>query len=239
MQATQLSFDRNPSSQQRQHPRKLRDLPTSDHPLHRLREGGASYLASAELLELVTGTDIAIGRELLVRFNGLTGLARASLAELEAVPGLGPVRAARIKAAFELGQRLCTTTNDERPTVRSPADAAHLLMPEMSLLQQEHLRVILLDRKNHVLGTPTVYIGNVSMTMLRASEVFREAIRQNAPAIIVVHNHPSGDPSPSPDDVAVTKRIVNAGKGLDIEVLDHLVIGQQRYVSMKERGLGF
>ena len=112
-------------------------------------------------------------------------------------------------------------------------------MAEMSLLQQEHLRVVLLDTKNHVLGTPTVYIGNLSMTMVRVSEVFREAIRQNAPAIIVVHNHPSGDPSPSPDDVAVTKRIVNAGKGLDIEVLDHLIIGQQRYVSMKERGLGF
>jgi len=184
------------------------ELPTVDHPLHRLREGGASYLASAELLELVTGTDIAIGRELLVRFDGLTGLARASLAELEAVPGLGPARAARIHAAFELGRRLCTTSAEEPPQVRSPADAANLLMPEMSLLQQEHLRVVLLDTRNHVLATPTVYIGNLSMTMVRTCEVFREAIRQNASAIIVVHNHPSGDP-------------------------------RQRYVSLKERGLGF
>ena len=236
MQATQLSFDGKSSPQC---PRKLRELPTVDHPLHRLREGGASYLASAELLELVTGTDIAIGRELLVRFDGLTGLARASLAELEAVPGLGPARAARIHAAFELGRRLCTTTNDECPTVRSPADAANLLMPEMSLLQQEHLRVVLLDTRNHVLATPTVYIGNLSMTMVRTCEVFREAIRQNASAIIVVHNHPSGDPTPSPDDISVTRCIVNAGKTLDIEVLDHLIIGRQRYVSLKERGLGF
>jgi len=109
----------------------------------------------------------------------------------------------------------------------------------MSLLQQEHLRVVLLDTRNHVLATPTVYIGNLSMTMVRTCEVFREAIRQNAAAIIVVHNHPSGDPTPSPDDISVTRCIVNAGKTLDIGVLDHLIIGRQRYVSLKERGLGF
>jgi len=110
---------------------------------------------------------------------------------------------------------------------------------EMSLLQQEHLRLLLLDTKNRVLGMPTVYIGSLNMSVLRVGEVFREAIRQNCAAVIVAHNHPSGDPTPSPEDVAVTERIVNAGKLLDVEVLDHLVIGQQRYVSMKERGLGF
>jgi len=231
MQATQLSFDIP------QRPRKLRDLPASDRPLNRLREGGADYLAAAELLELVTGTDVEIGRDLLIRFGGLTGLARASLAELENVPGLGPVRAARIKAAFELGRRLLTDKGEERPTVRSPVDAANLLMPEMSLLQQEHLRVVLLDTKNRVLGTPTVYVGNLNTTVIRTCEVFREAIRQNCAAIIIVHNHPSGDPTPSPEDVAVTKRLVSVGQELDIEVLDHLIIGDWRHVSLKERGL--
>ena len=142
-------------------------------------------------------------------------------------------------AALELGRRLMVASPEERPVVRSPADAANLLMMEMSLLQQEHLRLILLDTKNRVLGTPTVYIGSLNMSVLRVGEVFREVIRQNCAAVIVVHNHPSGDPTPSPEDVAVTKRIVNAGQLLDVEVLDHLVIGQQRYVSMKERGLGF
>jgi DNA repair protein RadC len=235
VQATQLGFDRDPL----QRPRKLRDLPAADRPLHRLREGGASYLASAELLELVTGTDVAIGRDLLARFDGLRGLARASLAELEEVPSLGPARAARIKAAFELGQRLSTEHIEERPTVHSPGDAANLLMAEMSLLEQEHLRVVLLDTRNRALGTPTVYVGNLSMTMIRTCEVFREAIRQNCAAIIVAHNHPSHDPTPSPEDIAVTRHLVSAGKLLDIEVLDHLVIGHHLYVSLKERGLGF
>jgi DNA repair protein RadC len=110
------------------------------------------------------------------------------------VPGLGPARAARIKAAFELGQRLYTEPAEERPVVRSPADAANLLMPEMSLLEQEHLRVVLLDTRNHVLGTPTVYVGNLNTTVIRTCEVFREAIRQNCAAIIVAHNHPTGAP---------------------------------------------
>jgi len=167
------------------------------------------------------------------------GLARANFSELCAERGLGPAKATQLIAALELGRRLLIASPEERPVVRSPADAASLLMMEMSLLQQEHLRLLLLDTKNRVLGMPTVYIGSLNMSVLRVGEVFREAIRQNCAAVIVAHNHPSGDPTPSPEDVAVTERIVNAGKLLDVEVLDHLVIGQQRYVSMKERGLGF
>jgi len=112
-------------------------------------------------------------------------------------------------------------------------------MPEMGLLEQEHLRTLLLDTKHHVLASPTVYQGNVNTSVIRVGEVFREAVRQNCAAIIVAHNHPSGDPTPSVDDIRVTEQVVQAGKLLDIEVLDHLVIGRQRYVSMKERGLGF
>ena len=128
---------------------------------------------------------------------------------------------------------------EARPQVRSPADAAGLLMAEMGLLEKEHLRALLLDTKNHVLGSPTIYVGSVNTTLIRVAEIFQAAIKVNCAGIIVAHNHPSGDPTPSPEDVAVTERIVSAGKLLDIEVLDHLVIGHQRYVSLKERRLGF
>jgi DNA repair protein RadC len=113
------------------------------------------------------------------------------------------------------------------------------MMIEMGALEQEHMRLILLDSKNYVLDTPTMYIGSLNTSVIRVGELFREAIKQNCAAIIVVHNHPSGDPTPSPEDVAVTELISQAGQLLDIDVLDHLIIGQQRYVSLKERGLGF
>ncbi|MBM3302166.1 MAG: DNA repair protein RadC, partial [Deltaproteobacteria bacterium] len=178
-------------------------------------------------------------QQLVVRFGGLMGLARATLAELESVVGVGPAKAAQIKAALELGRRLLTQPPDSKPQVRSPADAANLVMAEMSLLEQEHLRVILLDTKNHVLDIPTIYVGSVNTSLVRVAEILRPAIRVNAVAIIIAHNHPSGDPTPSPEDVHITELIRKAGELADIEVLDHLIIGQQRYVSLKERGLGF
>jgi DNA repair protein RadC len=173
----------------------------------------------------------------------LTRMAEAGLpvppgAELQRQPGVGATTAARLKAALELGMRL-TLERNHADQIRSPADAANLLMPEMSLLEQGHLRTILLDTKNHVIAVPTIYVGSVNTTMIRVAEVFREAIRRNCPAFIVCHNHPSGDPSPRPEDVMVTKQIVEAGKLMDVEVLDHLILGRNRYVSMKERSLGF
>jgi len=123
--------------------------------------------------------------------------------------------------------------------IKSPTDAANLLMLEMSHLDQEHLRTVLLDTKNRVQAITTVYIGSVNTSLVRVGELFKDAVRRNSAAVIVVHNHPSGDPTPSPEDVLVTRQIVSAGKLLDIDVLDHLVIGDGRYVSMRERGLGF
>jgi len=182
---------------------------------------------------------LTLATSLLARFNGLGGLARANLSELCQEKGLGLAKACQLKAAMELGRRLLISSPDERPQVRSPEDAANLILLEMAFLAQEHLRVILLDTKNHVQSIPTVYVGNVNTALIRVSEVFREAVRCNAPSLIVAHNHPSGDPTPSPEDVQVTEQIVQAGKLLDIDVLDHLIIGHQRYVSLKERGLGF
>jgi DNA repair protein RadC len=138
-----------------------------------------------------------------------------------------------------MGRRLLLAAPEERLQICSPADAANLLMLDMAHLDQEHLRLVLLDTKNRVLASPTVYKGNVNTSVIRISEIFREAIRHNSTSLIVAHNHPSGDPTPSPEDVRVTRQIHEAGKLLDIDVLDHLIIGQGRYVSLKERGLGF
>jgi DNA repair protein RadC len=169
----------------------------------------------------------------------LAGLHRAPFTDIKKQRGLGKAKVSQIKAAIELGRRLTIESPEERPSINSPADAASLVQYEMSALEQEHLRVMLLDRRNRVLETVEVYKGSVNSSQVRVGEVFKEAVRKNASAIIVVHNHPSGDPTPSPDDVAVTRAIVQAGKLLDVEVLDHLVIGQGRWVSLKERGLGF
>jgi DNA repair protein RadC len=220
-------------------------MAVGDRPRERLIQIGERSLATPELLAIIIRTGVGgenvirLAERTLAHFNGLTGLARASISELKQVKGIGTAKAVEIKASLELGKRLAAATPAERPTVTSPADAANLLMAEMSLLEQEHLRLILLDTRNHVLAAPTVYIGSLNTSVVRVGELFRAALRENAAALIVVHNHPSGDPSPSPEDVRVTSQIVEAGKLLDIDVLDHIIIGHQRYVSLKERSLGF
>jgi len=223
----------------------IRDMPESERPRERLRYYGANALSTSELLAILLRTGVRgenvvqLAMRLLSDHRGLSGLAKASFDELEQLKGVGPAKVTQLKAAFELGRRLLVEAPDERPQIRSPADAANLVMLEMGLLDQEHLRLILLDTKNRVLEMPTVYIGNLNTSVIRVGELFRQALRVNCAGMIVVHNHPSGDPTPSPEDVRVTERIVEAGKLLDIDVLDHLVIGWQRYVSLKERKLGF
>jgi DNA repair protein RadC len=182
---------------------------------------------------------LLLAQRMLTRFDGLAGLARASITQLTDERGVGEAKGAQVKAAFELGRRLLVTAPAERPQVRSPADAAQLVMAEMALLEQEQLRLVLLDTKNRVLSIPVVYKGSLNTSLIRVGEIFRYALKQNCAALIVVHNHPSGDPTPSPEDVMVTRKLVEGGQLLDIEVLDHLVIGRGRFVSLKERGLGF
>jgi len=223
----------------------IRDMPVDERPRERLMRVGERALANAELLAVtirigLPGENVVrLAERLLAHFNGLPGIARASLAELQQVNGIGPAKAAEIKAALELGRRLLAAAPEERPRVTSPVDAANLLMSEMMFLEQEHLRLVLLDTRNHVLGTPTVYQGSLNTSVVRIGELFRYALKANAAAFIVVHNHPSGDPAPSPEDVHVTRQLVEAGDLLDIAVLDHIIIGRQRFVSLKERGLGF
>jgi len=223
----------------------IRDMPSDERPRERLRLRGAAALSNAELLAIIlrTGSSgenvLALATRLLARFDGLPGLARAGFGQLCAERAVGEAKAAQLFAALELGKRLVSAQPDQRATVSSPHDVHNLLMAEMALLEQEHLRVILLNTRNQVLAMPEVYKGSVNTAQVRVSELFREAIREGCPAIIVVHNHPSGDPTPSRDDIDMTRALIEAGKLLDIEVLDHIVIGGQDVVSLRDKGLAF
>ncbi len=223
----------------------IRDLPLDMRPRERMLYAGPHALSTTELLAIILRVGqpgenvLRLAERTLSQFGGLPGLAQATFEELRTVHGVGDAKATEIKAALELGRRLLVTAPQERPQVRTPTDIANLLMLEMSLLEQEHLRTVMLDSKNFVIRIHTVYAGSLNSAVVRVGEVFREAIRANSASVILVHNHPSGDPTPSPEDVRVTELIVEAGKLLDIDVLDHLVIGRNRYVSLKERGLGF
>ena len=224
---------------------RISDLDQDERPRERLEHLGAQALSNAELMAILLRVGrpgenaVQMGQRLLQAVGGISGLNQAAFDELCAQPYIGPAKAAQIKAAIELGRRLMLESPEERPAIHSPADAANLVQYEMSALEQEELRVILLDTRNRVLAVETIYRGSLNSSQVRVGEVFRTAIRRNSANLIVVHNHPSGDPTPSPDDVAVTRAIIQAGKLLDVEVLDHVVIGRGRFISLKERGLGF
>lgn len=224
---------------------RITDLDDSERPRERLEVLGPQALTNAELLAILLRVGIQgenaveLGTRLLQDLGGLHGLGAASFAEMCAQKGLGRAKSAQIKAAFELGRRFSIEAPDEKPVIHSPGDAAALVQYEMSALPQEHLRVLLLDTRNRVIAIEKLYVGSLNASTVRVGELFRCAIQRNAAAIIMVHNHPSGDPAPSPEDVTLTRAAVQAGKLLDIEVLDHLVIGRNKHVSLKEKGLGF
>lgn len=215
-------------------------LPLSEHPRERMKQRGSAGLTAAELLTIVTGArDTDPMTDCIARFDGLTGLARASQAELELCAGIGEAGAARILAAFELGRRLLADWPAGRWSIRSPRDVADRLVLQMGRLEREELRVVILNTKNVVLRVVTAYQGNVSASLVRVGELFRDAVRLDAAGVILVHNHPSGDPTPSPDDLHLTAEALAAGRLLDIDVLDHLVIGHDSYTSLRDRGVSF
>jgi len=224
---------------------RIREIPSSERPRERLRDLGAAALSTAELLAIILRTGsarqsvLSLASSLLARHGGLGGLARLSFADLVRERGVGEAKAAEMQATFQLALRLNALQPEERPFVRSPEDVNALLGGEMALLDQERLRVLLLNTRNQVLAVNEVYKGSVSTALVRTAELFREAVRQNAPSVILVHNHPSGDPSPSPDDVVMTKQAIEAGTVLGIELLDHVIIGDRRYASLKQLGLAF
>jgi DNA repair protein RadC len=202
-------------------------------------------LSAAELIGLLWGSGgrgrsaIDLAEDVLARHDGLTGLARATDLELEAVPGIGRAKAAQLAAAFELGRRLLADWPAGRWSIRSARDVADRLVLQMGRLEREELRVVLLNTKNIVLRVETVYQGNVSSSLVRVGELFRDAVRLNASGLILVHNHPSGDPTPSPDDLHLTAEALAAGRLLDIAVLDHVVVGHDAWISLRDRGVAF
>jgi DNA repair protein RadC len=223
----------------------IKELPPDGRPREKLKALGPGSLAEAELLAIIlrVGTQgesvVNLSSRLLTTYGGLAGLARVPFTELCEVHGLGEAKACQLKAALEMGRRLLLAQPEERLQVRSPADLVPLLILELAPLDQETLRVVLLNTKNQVIKFSDVYKGSLNSSLVRVAEVFKEAVRVNAAAIIVAHNHPSGDPTPSTEDARVTEQIVAAGKLLEIEVLDHLVIGERSYVSLREKRLGF
>ena len=223
----------------------VKEMPQEERPRERMERVGPQALSTAELIALILRTGIkdenviAMSTRLLAQYNGLAGLARAEFAQIASERGIGPAKTAQLLAALELGRRLMAESPEERFQIRAPSDAANLLIPLLSHKEQEHFVVLYLDTRNRVLDQEILYKGSLNTSLVRIGEVFRGAVRRNCMGVIVAHNHPSGDPAPSPEDIALTRRLVDAGKLLEIELLDHIVIGRNRWISLRERALGF
>jgi len=224
---------------------RITDLMETERPRERLAHLGAEALSDAELLAILLRVGIEgenavqMGQRLLKCLGGITGIHTASFDEVVQQHGLGMAKAAQLKAAIEIGRRLTINSPQTKPVISSPQDAVNLVQYEMSLLESEELRIVLLDTRNRVLRVETVYRGSVNSSQVRVGELFKAAIRSNASSLIIIHNHPSGDATPSVEDITVTRAIIQAGKLLDIDVLDHLVIGRNDWTSLKEKKLAF
>jgi DNA repair protein RadC len=225
--------------------RSVRDLPAAERPRERLALRGPAGLSAAELIAVVWGTGSAgrsaldLAGEAIARHAGVGALARATDVELAAIPGVGVAKAAQLAAAFELGRRSVADWPAGSWTIRSPGDVAGRMLLEMGRLEREELWVLALNAKNVVQRVSHVYAGNVGASLVRVGELFRDAVRLDASGVILVHNHPSGDPTPSPDDLHLTAEAIAAGRLLDVDVLDHVVIGHDTWISLRDRGVTF
>lgn len=220
----------------------LRDLPHEERPRERMMHYGAESLSQAELLAILlrTGTRresaIHIAQQMLGKIGGLRGLVDLSIEELTEINGIGPAKAIQLKAGIELGRRLANSRFTMPVIIRSPQDAAEILTEQLRYLQKEHFVCLFLNTKNHVIGQETLSMGSLNASIVHPREVFRAAIKCSSASIICAHNHPSGDPTPSPEDISLTSRLLKAGEIVGIEVLDHLIIGDNGFVSLKEKG---
>jgi DNA repair protein RadC len=220
----------------------IRDVPEDERPRERVLREGASVCSNQELIAIVlrSGTKqesvLQLSQRVLHHFQGLRMLNGVSIDELTNIKGIGPTKAVQILAAVELGKRVARMQAAERTAIHSPEMGAELVMDEMRFLSQEHFVCFYLNTKNEVLHRQTVFIGSLNASIVHPREVFKEAFRHSAASVICFHNHPSGDPSPSREDIAITERLVECGKMIGIEVLDHIVIGDQKFISLKEKG---
>ena len=224
----------------------IRDLPAGERPRERLRHYGPQSLNNADLLAILLRTGmqgenvIAMAHRLIATFKGLDGLGKASFTELTDEKGVSEAKACQLLAALELGRRAVSLAREDKPLINHPRDIYDLLGAEMSGLDQEHIKVVLLNTRNEVMSVHDIYKGNVHTAIIRVAEVLRPAIRENAPALVAVHNHPTGDPEPSAQDVSMTVDVRQAAELLDIELVDHVIIGKGgRFSSLKEHNLGF
>ncbi|MCU9600929.1 RadC family protein [Pallidibacillus thermolactis] len=220
----------------------LKDFPKDERPRERFIKLGPQNLSNQELIAIIlrTGTKaesvIQLAQRLIKEFEGLRMLKDATLEELTKIKGIGKAKAIQLLAAVELGRRINSLTNEERYAIRSPEDGANYVMDEMRFLNQEHFVCLYLNTKNQVIHKQTVFIGSLNASIVHPREVFREAFRRSAASIICLHNHPSGDPTPSREDIEVTRRLKECGRMIGIEILDHIIIGDKKYVSLKEKG---
>ena len=221
---------------------KIKDLPLEERPRERLIHNGSEHLAPTELIAIIlrTGsanrTAINLAEELMVKFKDLRGLAKASVSEISQFSGLGQVKAVQLKAAFELGRRVFMLNPVQLPSISKPQDIYELLKASFQDLDREHFKVIHLNTKNQVLKVETAAIGILNSSPVHPREVFKEAIKMSSAGLIMTHNHPSGDPSPSRDDLTLTSRLREAGEILGIPVIDHVIFGDNKFVSLKEYG---
>ena len=222
---------------------KMKDVPREERPRERLIRHGAERLANKELLAILLRTGnqresvLMLAERLLARFGSLPELATTSYEELLTVHGIGPAKATDILAAFELAKRLGESRMEFQGIVNSPQDAAQLVLRELSFADKEHFMIIMLNTKHRVIAKKVISIGHLQASLVHPREMFKEAIRRSSAAVILVHNHPSGDLTPSRDDIATTERLRDVGDMLGIDVLDHIIIGDNRYLSFREQGL--
>ena len=222
----------------------VHDLPLSERPRERLSKLGSEALSSQEILALILGRGIkgesviVTSQKLLSKFGNLKNLASASIEELTQIKGIGPAKAAQIKATFELSKRLENSSGETtKITVKSPEDVVKTARNLLKGKKKEHFLVICLDTRNHLIKTSTVSIGSLDCSIVHPREVFKDAISSSAASVIFIHNHPSGDPTPSEDDIKMTKRLIEAGEIIGIEVLDHIIICDSEHLSMKAKNL--
>lgn len=220
----------------------IRDVVKEDQPRERLLLEGASSLSNTELLAILLRTGskeesvLTLANRILHYFDGLRMLKDATIEEMTSIHGVGVAKASQLIAAFELGRRMVRLEYQNRYSIRNPEDCARYMMEEMRFLQQEHFVCLYLNTKNQVMHRQTVFIGSLNASIVHPREVFKEAFRRAAASIICLHNHPSGDPTPSREDIEVTKRLVECGKIIGIELLDHIIIGDHKFVSLKDKG---
>lgn len=220
----------------------IRDIHFADRPRERMTRQGASSLSNQELVAILLRTGsreesvLVLANKLLSEFDKIQDLRDVTIEELTAVKGVGDAKAVQILAAAELGKRIYSVAQDGRYAIKSPEDAAAYLMTDMSKLTQEHFVVLFLNVKNEVLHKQTIFIGSLNSSIVHPREIFREAVKRSAASLVVAHNHPSGNATPSPEDIEVTKRLAEAGELMGIDLLDHIIIGDQRFISLKEKG---